>query len=77
MGAKKEKNVYQLINVIILMNRVLIRDVNLLPSADDFAEAFARCQITSLIDFFLGYDQITLNEAFRDMIAFMTLIDLL
>ncbi len=59
------------------MNRVSIRDVNFSPSVDNFAEAFAGCQVTFLIDFFLEYDQITLNKASRDMTAFITLIDLL
>ncbi len=74
---KKEKDVYQLINMAIPMNRVLIRDVNLLPSVDNFTKAFAGCQIAFLINFFLGYDQITLDKAFKDMTAFMTLISLL
>ncbi len=59
------------------MNRVSIRDVNLPLSADNFTEAFTGCQITFLIDFFSGYDQITLDKASRDMTAFMTLISLL
>ncbi len=77
MGVKKEKDVYQLINTVIPMNRVSIRDANLSPSIDDFAKAFTRCQITSLIDFFLEYNQITLDEASRNMTAFMTPISLL
>ncbi len=59
------------------MNKVSIRDMNLPLSIDNFVEAFTGCQITFLIDFFLEYDQTTLNEAFRDMTTFMTLLNLL
>ncbi len=54
------------------LNRVTVRDANLPPSADEFSEEFAGCAISSLIDFFSGYDQIELDEESRDLTAFMT-----
>lgn len=59
------------------MNKVIIRNANLSPSADEFLEEFAECQIASLIDFFAGYDQMELNVQSRDMTAFMTPLKLL
>jgi len=53
---KKEKGKYRLINTIMEINRVIIRDANLSPSIDEFFEEFVRCVIVSLIDFFSDYD---------------------
>ncbi len=63
--------------MVIPMNKVSIRDANLPLFVDNFVEAFAGCQITSLINFFLEYNQVTLDEAFRDMTTFIILINLL
>ena len=59
------------------MNGVSIRDAGTAPTADEFSERFAGCKIMSLMDFFSGYDQITLHEDSRDMTAVMTPIALL
>ena len=42
------------------------------PSVDKFSEEFAGCTISSLINFFSGYYQVKLDEASRDLTAFMT-----
>lgn len=59
------------------MNKVSLRDAGTPPTADEFSERFAGCKIMSLMDFFSGYDQITLHEDSRDMTAVMTPIGLL
>jgi hypothetical protein len=74
---KKVKKTYRLINAAMKMNSVTLRDANLPPTVDEFLEEFARCFCASLIDFFLGYDQLTLDEKSRDITAFMTPIGLL
>jgi|SRR6266536_3268656 len=74
---KKEKGKYRLINTTIEINRVIVRDVNLPPSVDEFFKEFAGYIIASLIDFFSGYDQIELDEKSRDLTAFYTSIGLL
>src|SRR5438876_8744654 len=51
-------------------NKHTIWDANLPPSADDFAEEFMGCQLTSLVDFFSGYDQVLLDVKSRDLTAF-------
>lgn len=75
--AKKAKGQYRLVNACMEMNRHTIRDANLPPSVDEFSEEFAGCQLSSLIDWFSGYDQLVLAEESRDMTAFMTPLGLL
>ena len=75
--AKKAPGQYRLVNACMEMNRYTIRDANLPPSADEFAEEFAGCKVSSLIDWFSGYDQLVLAEESRDMTAFMTPLGLL
>ena len=62
---------YWLVNVSVELKKVIIRDANLSPSADDFSGEFASCTISSLIKFFSGYDQLELAEERRDLTAFM------
>ena len=59
------------------INRYTIRNVNLPPSVDEFSEEFAGCQVSSLIDWFSGYDQLILAKESRDITAFMTPLGLL
>jgi hypothetical protein len=75
--AKKMAGTYRLINAAMKMNSVTLRDSNLPPSVDEFSEEFAGCHISSLIDFFSGYDQLTLDVRSRDMTAFQTPLGLL
>jgi hypothetical protein len=64
------------INVALKMNRVIIRDANLFSAIDEFSEKFADCVIVSLVNLFFEYDQLSLIEKCRDMIVFMTSLDL-
>jgi hypothetical protein len=50
---KKDKISYRLVNAIIEINRVTIRDINMFPSADEFAEEFSKYTVISLINFFI------------------------
>lgn len=43
------------------MNGVILKDVNIPPSADEFAEEYSGMTVTSVIDLFSGYDQIPLD----------------
>jgi hypothetical protein len=73
---KKKKEKYRLVNVALKMNKVIIRDVNLSSSMNEFFENFAECVMTFLMNFFSEYDQMTLNKKSRDMTTFMTFIGL-
>ena len=74
---KKKSEKYRLVNAVININQIIIRDANLSSIVDEFAEKFAKMTITSLIDFFSEYDQIALNDKSRDFTAFMTFFELL
>ncbi len=74
---KKKKEKYRLINVVLKMNRIIIRNANLLSAIDEFSEEFADCAIVSLMNLFFEYDQLSLIEKCRDMIAFMTSFNLM
>ena len=45
-----------MINAIININKVIIRDVNLFSDVNDFFQEFVNMIMTSLINFFLRYD---------------------
>ena len=59
------------------MNKMIIRDANLSFNVEKFSKEFANMLITSLIDFFFDYDQITLAEKCRNLTTFMTSLKLL
>src|SRR6266498_1576295 len=73
---KKEEDKYRLINNVMEINRVIIRDGNLPSAVNEFSEEFRNYIIILLINFFSGYAQIELDEKFRDLISFHTLIKL-
>lgn len=74
---KKKNGKYRLINAAFDINRVTIRDANLPPNVEEFADEFAGLSCCSLIDLFSGYDQIPLDEKSRDLTGFMTPLGLL
>ena len=53
------------------INKMIIRDINLSFNVEKFLKKFASMLITSLIDFFFDYDQITLAEKCRDLTIFI------
>src|SRR6266487_7062091 len=73
---KKEKNKYRLINNVVEINRVTIKNGNLPPAVNEFSEEFSNYTITSLINFFSSYNQIELNERSKNLINFHTPIKL-
>src|SRR6266487_3833376 len=73
---KKEENKYRLINNVVKINRIIIRDGNLPPAIDKFSEEFDNYIITSFIDFFSDYDQVELDERSRDLTSFHIFIKL-
>ena len=71
---KKEENKYRLINNVMEINWVIIRDGNLPPTINEFSGEFGNYIIILLINFFSGYNQIKLDEKSRDLINFYTSI---
>ena len=73
---KKKKNKYRLINNVMEINRVIIKDGNLPLVINEFSEEFDNYVIILFIDFFSGYDQVEFDEKSRNLISFYTLIRL-
>ena len=74
---KKIKNKYRMINAVINMNGVIIRNVNLSFNVEEFSKRFTRICVVFLIDFFFEYNQMILIEKSRNLTAFMTFLNLL
>ncbi len=53
-----------MINAAMNMNKIIIRDVNLLSDVNEFFEEFVDMIMISLIDLFSEYDQITLTKIY-------------
>ena len=60
-----------MINAIMNMNEIIIRDINLSFNVEKFLKKFADMLITSLINFFFNYNQITFVEKYRNLTIFM------
>ena len=69
---KKRSGKWRFINDVQLFNGVIIRDSGMPPSVDEFSEDFAGYPIISTVDYFSGYDQISLDKRSRDLTAFLT-----
>ena len=69
---KKKSGKWRLMNDVQLLNGITIRDSGMPPSVDDFSEDFAGCPITSTIDYYSGYDQISLDKRSRNLTAFLS-----
>ena len=61
---------YQLINIVIKINEVILRDANLPLLVDKFLEEFIEYIMALLIDFFSRYNQLGLALKSRDITAF-------
>ena len=57
----KENGKYRLINAVVFLNKVSIKNINLLLLADEFSEEFSSMIISLVVDLFLGYDQVLLD----------------
>ena len=63
--------------MIMSMNKVIIRNVNLSSNCENFVKNFAYMTMSLLLDFYADYDQIKLNEESRNMTVFQTFLKLL
>lgn len=73
----KKNNKYRVIFSATKLNGVTRRDANPPPNAEDFAEDFGGCLISTVIDLLSGYDQLPLDSRDRDMTAISTPLGLL
>ncbi len=66
-----------MINAAMNMNKIIIKDVNLLSDMNEFFKEFIDMIMIFLIDLFSEYDQITLTKIYQDLTVFMTSLKLL
>ena len=69
---KKKPGEYRLISSVTKQNSETIRDAGLPPNVEEFSERFAGQAISSLMDFFAGYEQVPLAIESRDITAIET-----
>ncbi|RYP58219.1 hypothetical protein DL770_010482 [Monosporascus sp. CRB-9-2] len=69
---EKKNGSLQLINSATKLNAVTLRDAFMPENCDEFSADFAMCSLVTLVDFFSGYDQVTLAPASRDLTIFAT-----
>ncbi len=66
-----------MINVIININKIIIKNVNLLSDVNKFFKEFINIIMIFLIELFSEYDQITLTKIYWNLTIFMTFLKLL
>ena len=59
------------------INKVIIKDMNLLSNYEDFTKNFINIIILLLLNFYTNYNQMKLNEVSRNMTVFQTFLKLL
>ena len=69
---KKKLREYKLISSVTKQNSETIRDAGLPPNTEEFSERFAGQVMSSLIDFFAGYEQVPLDKESVDIKAIET-----
>jgi len=74
---KKKSGAYRMVIAAMKMNGVTVRDANMPPDPDEFAEDFAGMSVSSILDYFSGYDNFPSHEESRDMTAIATPLGLL
>jgi hypothetical protein len=74
---QKKSGAYCYINAIIKYNIVIIRDALLFLDIDKVLEAFVSYKVFLLINFFLGYNQVSLDIKSKDITIFMSFLGLL
>jgi len=72
-----QKEKYRLINAVMHINKVTIKDVNISLNIEQFVKEFTDLQAVSLVNMQFEYNQIELNKRSRNMTGFMTVLDLL
>jgi hypothetical protein len=68
---QKKSGAWRLINDVQPLNGVTIKESGMPPAVDEFSEDFAGYPITSAIDYYSGYYEISLHPTSRDLTAFM------
>jgi hypothetical protein len=73
---KKSSGRYRVVNAVLSLNTVTIKDVNLSFSTDELSEEFSEIMIILFIDIFSDYNQISLDKVSRNFTVFYMSIEL-
>ena len=68
----KKNGKYRFVISCVKANKETLQDAGLPPNVEEFAESFAGYPAVSLIDFYMGYEQVKLHPDSRDLMAFQT-----
>lgn len=68
----KKNGKYRFIISCTKANGETLQDAGLPPNVEEFAEGFAGYPAVTVVDFFMGYEQVELDERSRDLMAFQT-----
>ncbi len=74
---KSQKGKYHLINTVMHINKITIKDINISLNIKQFVKEFTDLQAVSLVNMQSEYNQIELNKESCDITGFMTVLDLL
>jgi len=72
-----QKEKYRLINAVMHINKVTIKDINISSNIEQFVKEFVDLQAVSLVNMQSEYNQIELDKKSRNITGFMTVLDLL
>ena len=59
------------------INKIILKNINILSNVKEFAEEFAEIIIQNLMDLYFKYDQIPLKERNRNLTVFQIFLELL
>jgi len=74
---KSQKEKYCLINAVMHINKVTIKDVNISSNIEQFVKEFVSLQAVSFVNMQSEYNQIELNKRSHNITGFMMMLNLL
>jgi len=74
---KSQKGKYHLINAVMHINKVIIKDINISLNIKQFVKEFTNLQAVSFVNMQSEYNQIKLDKRSCNIMGFMTVLNLL
>ena len=71
-GVQKKNGSLRVVHDLQPLNAVTIRDTGVPPILEEFVEGFTKRACYTIADIFVGYDNRTLHEAYRELTAFQS-----
>ena len=61
---------YRIMNAVIYINKIILKNINMFLNVEEFAEEFIRMIVQSLMNLYSEYNQIPLKEKNRNLTVF-------